>query len=183
MKFIKSFLYYGVIVVLVLYIFIIALSPDKMMDIIGFRPFIVLSTSMEPTIMKNDMIISRRVREENLNKGDIITFKVYIEEVGGVTHVTHYIGDVVEIGDTTIYKTHGEGREDDFDIWRDSNDNVIQITIDDIEGEYLFRVPYIGHLQGILNNKVFIGVLLLNVSIIYFTVKYIKGKPQDNEDE
>ncbi len=181
MKFIKSLLYYLIVTFLILYIFIIALSPEKMMDVFGFRPFVVLSSSMEPTIMKNDMIISRSVKEENLEVGDIITFKVYIEETGGVSYVTHYIGDIIELDDITIYKTHGEGRDDDFDIWRDTNNNIIQITLDDIEGEYLFRVPYIGHLQGILTNKVFIGVVILNITVIYGTVKYIKRKPEEEE--
>lgn len=159
----------------------IALSPNSMMDVFGFRPFVVLSTSMEPTIMKNDMIIARKAKEENLEIGDIITFKVYIEETGGVTYVTHYIGDIIEVGDTIIYKTHGEGKEGEYDIWRDSENNIIQITVDDIEGEYLFRIPYIGHIQGLLTNKVFVGVVILNLTIIFVTIRYIKGKPEDDK--
>lgn len=182
MRIIKSLIYYLFVAFLILYIFVVALTPERMMDIMGFRPFVVLSTSMEPTIMMNDMIISKEVNEDDLAIGDIITFRVYIEEVGGVTYVTHYIGDIIEIGDTTIYKTHGEGREDEQDIWRDSESHIIQITIEDIEGEYLFRVPYVGHLQGLLSNKVFIGVVILNVTIIYATVKYIRRKPEDEEE-
>lgn len=180
MKQIKSMLYYIVVGFLILYILMISLSPEKMMDVFGFRPFVVLSESMDPVIAKNDMIISKEASKDTLEVGDIITFKAYIKEVDSISYVTHYIGDIIEVGDTTIYKTHGEGVEG-FDIWRDSNDNIYDITFEDVEGEYLFKVPYIGNLQGLLTNKVFVGVVILNITIIFFTVKYIKGKPEEDE--
>ena len=183
MRHIKSLLYYITVIVLVLYIVVLGTSPNQMMNIFGFRPFVVLSNSMDPTIKKNDLIFIKQAEIEDLEVGDIITFKVYIKEVEEVSFVTHYIGDIREIGNVTIFKTHAEGHEGEYDIWRDSNNNLIDITIEDIEGEFLFRIPYMGHVQQILSNKILVGAVIINVSLIYITYKYIKWKPKEDQEE
>ena len=76
------------------YILLELFAPDKTVDIIGYKTFIVISSSMEPDIMVNDMIIIRKTKEEDLSVGDAITFNVYLKELESVSKVTHYIGDI-----------------------------------------------------------------------------------------
>lgn len=175
MEKVKNFFYYFIIGVLIIYVLILAISPEDMMDLIGFRTFIVLSDSMDPTIQKDDLIIVRDIAESELEVGDIITFYVYIDEQGSRSYVTHYIHEIDTTGDVPRYTTIGENREEDeYDHWVDAFGNEIKLTFYDIEGEYVFRVPYVGYLQRAFSNRIFMGLILLNGIVIYFTVRYIR---------
>ena len=172
----KKILSNAIIVLLILYIIITLFVPKLSMTIFGFRSFIVVSSSMEPDIHVNDMIFVRRPKEDNLEERDVITFLVYIPEVQEESYVTHYIGEITtdEFG-TTIYKTQGATKAPgDYDDWTDSEGNPVDITFDDIEGEYLFRIPYIGYVVTMLQDPIFVALLLVNGTIIYFLVKTIK---------
>ena len=48
--------------------------PNKIADFLGYRPFIVLSGSMETKINIGDLIIVKEVDSKNIKKGDIIAF-------------------------------------------------------------------------------------------------------------
>lgn len=182
-EFLKSFLYYTFVFFITLYILLVAFSPEKMMDVIGFRTFIVLSDSMEPKLNVNDMILLRSVTEDDLDVGDIITFEVYIPEIKSDVFVTHYIGAIDQQQDTTIYKTRRIGlKEDESDNWVDENGDPILITFRDIEGKYLFKVPFIGYIQQAFSNKVIVVLVLINSGVIYLIFKMIRKKPQDKTD-
>ena len=175
MRIIKKIPYYIVVISLILYILLMALNPASMMDLVGFRTMIVLSNSMEPVINENDLIISRKVNQDELEIGDIITFSVYLPQVDKEVYVTHYIGDIQTNEEMTIYKTKGYNLpEGTYDGWVDKDDNHIDITFDDIEGVYFFKIPYIGYIQSILNDKIILGLILFNVGIIYITGKVLK---------
>lgn len=154
------------------------------MDTVGFRAFVVLSNSMEPRINVDDLIIIRRVDEPKLEVGDIITIVVYIPEIGEETYVTHYLGAIETSGDENVYRTRGINlAEDEYDDWVDDDGEPIVLTFDDIEGKYLFRIPYVGYLQRALNSKVILGLLLVNFGVIYLLVKYIKRNDTEDIDE
>lgn len=183
MKLLKNIGYYLLIGVLGLYIFFVVFSPDKMMDTFGFRTFIVLSNSMEPRLNVNDMIILAKVDEDELQVGDIITFEVYIDEIGEDAFVTHYLGAIEEDGENTTYKTRRYGLdEDEYDDWYDRNGSPYDVTFNDIEGELLFEIPYVGYVQDAFQNRVFLGLILLNVGIIYIAVKMVFKKDPDEEE-
>lgn len=183
MEFLKSFLYYVVIFLIGLYILLVAFSPEKMMDVVGFRTFIVLSNSMEPKLNVNDMIISRSVNKDDLEVGDIITFEVYIDEIGEEVFVTHYLGAIEEDGTDTYYETRRYGLDDDeFDEWVDDDGEPTIIRFSDIEGTYLLKIPYVGYIQQTLSNKILLGLLLLNGGIIYLLVGMFKKKDEDVEE-
>ena len=65
-------------------------SPEKIPSIFGYKPFIVLSGSMEAEIYKGDLAIVKNVDATTLKKNDIIAFR---DEEGYV--VTHRIVKVV----------------------------------------------------------------------------------------
>lgn len=180
MEHIKTFLYYVAVLFLIIYVFLLIVSPDKTMEVFGFRSYIVLSNSMEPVINVNDMIISKRIVEEDLEEGDIITFTVYIPDLGADATVTHYIGEITEVGTTKIYHTKGAHAADGiFDKWVDENDDRIYITFDDIQGEYLFKVPAIGYIQDALSNRVFMILLIANGTVIYFLIRYLRRNKEE----
>lgn len=187
-KRIKTIITYSLVLVLVVYIAVSLLFPSKTVKIFGFRAFIIVSSSMAPDIEINDMIVITGTNEEKLKAGDVITFKAYIPELNDYSYVTHYIASIELDGlGETIYKTQGANKEiDDFDNWKDNLGNPVDITIDDIEGEYRFTIPFIGALVYRLQDPIFIGLLVLNGTILVIAYKVIR-KPnslkQDKLDE
>jgi len=175
-KNIKRGITYFIYFVLILYISTSLFAPKATMSIFGFRSFIVISSSMEPDIPVYDMIVIKKAKESNLETRDIITFEVYIPEVEKTSYVTHYIGEITtnDQGET-IYKTQGATKAPgDYDQWTDENGNPVDITFDDIDGVYMFKIPYVGHWILMLRDPIFVGLLVVNGGIIYAIYRLIK---------
>ncbi len=185
MKTFKNIIFAALVIFLSSYILTKIFIPDKTIDILGFNSYLVVSSSMEPDIMVNDLVIIRKVKEEDLKVRDAITFSVYLPELGAKSKVTHYIGDIQNNGGTIIYKTQGATKAvGDYDNWKDANNQNVEITYSDIEGKVVLVVPYVGYVINILNNPVGLLLIALNIGIIYLLIKTIK-KPQseiENED-
>lgn len=184
-KVFKNVFLYSVVAFVLVHLVFSALLPEKMMQTLGYRNFVVLSPSMEPVIDTGDMIFIRNVDEADIQVGDIITFSVYISEFDSVNFVTHYVGDIYTNGDGEIvYETQGFGKaSNDFDDWEDAYGNPVEITYEDIEGTYLFKIPKVGYVSAFLSNPVYLGIIIINISVIYFTVQYIKKQSKQESNE
>jgi len=181
MELFKTILYYITVAFLLLYILVLLVSPGSMMDVFGFRTFFVLSNSMEPVINVNDLIITTSIDEEDIEVGDIVSFKVYLPSIKERAVVTHYIGDIQQIGETTIYQTQGEFQEEGvYDSWEDESGNRIYITYEDIEGKYIFKIPYVGHIQDIVSNRTFVTMVIVNIGVVYIIYHFIKREKQES---
>ncbi len=105
-------------------------SPDKVPNFMGYKPFIVLSGSMEPVFASGDLVLVKEVPSDRLKEGDIIAFRE------GNAVVTHRILTIAEEDGTRRYVTKGD------------NNNVedsIAITDEMIEGVYLQKVDGLGN--------------------------------------
>ena len=182
-RLIKNILFLFFSFMLITYILLEIFASHKTLDIIGYKSYVVVSSSMEPDIMVNDMILIRNVKEEKLEIDDAITFLVYIPELGYESEVTHYIGDIQDLGDDgIIYKTQGATYEvGDYDTWKDENNEVIEITYEDIEGKVILTIPYLGHVVNIVKDPILIGSIVANILIVYLLVKTIKKPKKDEE--
>ena len=106
-------------------------SPDKVPDFFGYKPFIVLSGSMEPSIMTGDMVFVKETDPDSLKVGDVIAYK------SGSAVVTHRIVEVKSENGETRYVTQG-----------DANDAADQGMVKpaDVEGIYQRRIAGAGNL-------------------------------------
>ena len=106
-------------------------SPDKVPDFLGYKPFIVLSGSMEPSIMTGDMVFVKETDPDSLKVGDVIAYK------SGSAVVTHSIVEVKSENGETRYVTQG-----------DANNAADQSLVKpaDVEGIYQRRVAGAGNL-------------------------------------
>lgn len=106
-------------------------SPDKVPDFLGYKPFIVLSGSMEPSIMTGDMVFVKETDPDSLKVGDVIAYK------SGSAVVTHRIVEVKSENGETRYVTQG-----------DANNAADQSLVKpaDVEGIYQRRVAGAGNL-------------------------------------
>lgn len=160
---------------LVVYLFVSIAIPESTLDVFGFRTFVVVSPSMEPDIHVYDMIVVRRPDFEELEEGDAITFFVHIPELGEKSYVTHYIGDITE-DDTgqRIYKTQDATSDPgEYDEWTDGSGNPYDITDSDIEGVLWFNIPRLGFLVAMLRDPLFLVLLVINGTILYFLFKHL----------
>lgn len=116
--------------------------------------FNIVSKSMEPTINVNDLIVIQKCTEEEIQKGDIITYE---KEDG--TIVTHRIVKISEEEGQNVYTTKGDNNavEDDE-----------KISHEQVQGKYLFKIKGAGKFaQKLQENNGFITVALF---IIIFVI-------------
>ena len=119
-----------------------------------FNAYVVMSGSMLPTIQVKDIVVIKKVPEEKLEVGDIITFISPDTRFGGIS-VTHRI--IEKYYDESIgsysYRTQGD------------NNNVadsVLVPNKNILGKVILKVPKLGYLQDILSSK---GGLIIVVLI------------------
>ena len=109
------------------------IKPNEVPSFFGWKPFIVLSGSMETQIMTGDVVVVKEIDAKKLKENDIIAFK----EDNNIV-ITHRIIEIIkdENGDTK-YKTKGDNNNEE-------DDGVV--SPEQIEGIYKFRIGKIGDL-------------------------------------
>lgn len=136
------------------------LFPDKFNESCPFRFYSVLTNSMEPTIQTNSLVLVKSYREDmKIEKGDILTFRT--ERFGEPIIITHRFSHIeVNADGQRLYRTHPEGSDilDPYDIQEK-----------DIEGVYLFHIPYFGKI--ILFLKSGFGFLWICEVILILLIK------------
>jgi signal peptidase len=171
---IKNILFYVLAIFLVSYLVFNVVAPEKTVEVYGFKTFVIISPSMQPTINVNDAVMVRKINPDNLEVGDIITFEAYLSDLGDTSYVTHYLGSKEEVNGKIIFKTHAEGTEA-LDEWKDEFDNPVDITEDDLIGKVAFRIPKAGYVINLLSDPIMLLLLGLNIGIIVYIVHYVKA--------
>jgi len=120
----------------------------------GWDLYFVQSGSMQPVFNPGDLVITRPF--DNLTAGEIITYRQ------GQTVVTHRI---FEIKDGQIY-TKGDANEDP---------DPHGITIDQVQGVYLMRIPYLGYINSLTSTRKgwFLIIIIPTIILVGFIVKDI----------
>ena len=131
------------------------LHPDEVPDAFGFKPFIVLSGSMEPNIMTGDLVLTREVDPASLQVGDVIAFRE------GQSVITHRIIETQQVDGQRQFVTKGDNNN--------TQDSRL-VPYSAVEGKYLLRIGGLGDfamfLQTPLGLILFVGVPLVGF-IIY----------------
>ena len=144
------------------------INPNELPSFLGIKSFVIVSESMEPTIMTNDVIFIVNTSKENLEVGDIISFRTgdYIN--------THRIIRIEEQNGEEVYITKGDNN---------SNEDRTPVKFQDIEGKYLFRLPKLGKITEMLKSRVTLVILLIFLVIIaYYEVRISKRKLKRKEE-
>ena len=121
--------------------------------IIGYKPFVVKSGSMEPTVKTGAIAYNNtHVSFDEVKEGDIIVFKQ------GDAFVTHR---AVKINEDRTFTTKGDANE---------TEDLVPVTEEQFKGKNSFSIPYLGYLLEIVQTKigVFCIVLLAGLDIVYF---------------
>lgn len=147
--------------------------PDKIPDIFGYKPMIVLSGSMETSIYTGDLVFVKEVDTKELKENDVIAFR---NEENTVT--THRIVEVVEQNGKEYFKTKGDNN---------NTEDANLVSTSDIEGIYVFRIPELGNILMTLKEPQSLIVILLTIlviGLIWLNIADKKEKAQlKQEDE
>lgn len=161
--FIKSLIIkiiYIIIIPIVLYdIYLIVqtrINPEKTPNIFGIKTFTIISGSMAPTINVNDIIIIKETGQLDIQKNDIITFRVNDEIV------THKVVNIEVEDNQLVYTTKGDNNE---------VTDLCKIRYDQIEGKYIGKIPFLGKIFAFLKNEIVFEVMILILVIVYVIEK------------
>lgn len=130
-------------------------EPDKIPSFLGYKVLQVMSGSMEDVFSVGDVILIKETKQEEIKKGDIVTFKK--ENI-----ITHRIVEINKNNDVIYYTTKGD------------NNNVNdaeKVKYEEIEGKYITKFVFIGYLLNFLNTtEGFIILVSLPIIVIAFTI-------------
>ena len=133
----------------------------------AFNAYVVLSGSMLPTIEIKDVVVTKKIAEERLEIGDIITFISPDPRFGGIS-VTHRIIEKIYDETAGIYKYRTQG----------DNNNIADgtpVSNDYILGKVILKIPKLGYIQDILASKggLIIFVLIPCLAILSYDIMKI----------
>ena len=127
-------------------------NPSETPSFLGYKTFSIVSGSMQPTINIDDIVIVKKVKKEDIQKNDIITFTT------NEGTITHRVVGIQENNNKSIYYTKGDNNQ--------SSDEMI-IVYEQIEGKYKWKIPKAGKLLSLIKNRFVFVVILLILAVCY----------------
>ena len=142
-------------------------SPNKVPSIFGYKPFVVLSGSMEKTINKGDLIFVKKINTSKLKVGDIIAFRNNDNTV-----TTHRIKEILKSSNKICFKTKGDN----------NNDVDQEITCSNlVEGKYVSKIAKIGSLVIFVQEPMGFTIMMLTILIICVFIYFLGSRKIDDE--
>lgn len=147
--------------------------PDKVPDVFGYKPMIVLSGSMETSIYTGDLVFVKMVDTNILKEDDIIAFR---NETNTVT--THRIVELVNENGNTLFRTKGDNN---------NTEDAKLVLANEVEGVYVFKISGLGNVLMFLKEPKSLVILLLATLVLGLTwiqiMDKIENKNKIQEDE
>lgn len=151
-------------------------NPDKVPNIGGYFPLIVLTDSMYPEIKGGDLIFCRTAEPEDIAVGDVIAF--FDPAGNGSSMVTHRVVEVTQENGSPVWKTKGDAN---------NVEDSAPVPAENLVGIYCSRIAGAGNVamfmqttQGLILCVVCPIVLLVGYDIIRRRI-YEKAHKQDTE--
>jgi signal peptidase len=140
--------------------------PDKAPSFLGYKPFIVLSGSMQPEFYAGDIALVKEVDVNTLKAQDIIAFK----KDGSV--ITHRIMEIAKLDGIHKFVTKG-----------DSNnvDDGIGVTDEMVEGKYLFHISKIGNTAMFMQTPIGLMVFVALPLMLFILYDILRRQIFDNK--
>jgi signal peptidase len=152
------------------------IHPDEVPSFFGWKPFIVLSGSMQSEIYPGDIAVVKEIDTSILKENDIIAFKE------NDIVVTHRIVKIEEENGTIKYITKGDNN---------STEDNGYVLPEQVEGLYQFKINRLGNLAMFIQTPLGMIVCLSIPIFILILVqamdsrkskKYIKEKREQEKD-
>lgn len=151
-------------------------NDDKISNVGGYIPLIVLTDSMYPTIQSGDLVICHTAKAEDIQVGDVIA---YFDPAGNKENVvTHRVIEITTEDGKLAFRTQG-----------DANNTADELTVsaDSLVGVYHTRIAGAGNVAMFLQSStglIVCVVIPLFILIGYDIIRrriYEKHKKQDTD--
>ena len=103
-----------------------------MLGIFKYEPITILSNSMNPVFSKGDIVIYKKLKEQELKQIPQNTIIIYEIEN---KNIAHRITKTIKQKDTTLYQTKGDSN---------NTPDMELVKPNQIKGQYIFHIKYIG---------------------------------------
>ena len=129
----------------------------------NYKPIVslytIVSPSMTPVIEVYDVVVNVRVnRPENINMGDIITYKSKSSVSEGMTITHRVVGINKQTDGTMTFITQGDNNE---------NPDSAEVSFENIIGKEVLIIPQLGNLQFLLaSKKGWIFLILIPIALL-----------------
>ena len=144
-------------------------DKNKIPSVFGYKPFIVLSGSMETDIRVGDLIITKEVDPTTLKIGDVIAFRDPERTV-----TTHRIIEIVDCYGNDCFITKGDNNS--------SQDQQL-VELDDVEGIYIARVPSVGNMLKSLSEPTTIIIVVLTITVVFAVAFMLSNKKNISQEQ
>lgn len=142
---------------------------ENNISIFGFKQYMVLTGSMEPTYNVGDLIIVKEVKEDELKVGDNITYSIG----NGDETVSHRITDIINQDGKKQYKTKGDNN---------NSPDIDPVSFDKIQGKIVYKISKLGLIITQLTTGTGIAIILLLVTLSYIRTNRKEEKRIARED-
>lgn len=168
LKVIRYIIYVILLIILCINFIIIIQSKvrkDKVPSIFGYKPFIVLSGSMQPNIMVGDLVLVKNVDAKELKVNDVIAFRD-----GDKIVTTHRIVDTDTSTGEKCFVTKG-----------DSNNTKDEKLVckNKIEGKMVKRIPKLGKAVNFIQQPLGFIIMMMTIFIIGLIIYLVEDKRID----
>jgi signal peptidase len=119
-----------------------------LLALLGYRPMVVRSGSMVPTLGIGDVVIANWVHVDRIHPGEIVTFP---DDIGRPQLITHRVQKVVVGPDVVHVQTKGDANAEP-EQWSQPRDALV--------GHVYWRIPKIGRLLVVLGESTTKWILL-----------------------
>ncbi len=181
LNYMVSVIMYSIIVILLLIgvILVIYVVDFKIHDSRSETPlygaYVIVSGSMEPLIKIKDAVLIKRVDEDGIKKGDVVTYFSLDPAFYGIL-VTHRVVRIDEENGEKVYITKG-----------DHNETIDRnpVKFSQIRGKVIMRIPKIGYLKYFLIEYYgwIIAVLIPSVAIVSYDIVKLFRNIKNNKLE
>ncbi len=177
LKFIGNILYIlsFILVVLILIVVLIQRFSNNDFAIGGIRIFSVASGSMAPEYEVGDILISKEVPPEEINEGDVVTYKGIKGDVSGKI-ITHEVVEKIEENGKYTFVTKGTANSQEDP----------KITEDQIYGKVIYKSVILSFICKLLQNMYgfyFLIIVPLAIIIAKLIVDFVIRRSEKKEEE
>lgn len=149
-------------------IFCSAVYPNEVPGFLGFKPIIVLSDSMNPTIKTGSLALVRQTDAGLLKNNDIVAYK------DSNVVIAHRITTIVESGGVRQFITKGDNSN--------VNDSV-SLSGNRILGIYLFSIPNLGYFSLFMQTPLGMILFIVLPLIMLLLHDVVHHRSSENESK
>ncbi len=147
---------------------------DSRLETPLYGAYVIVSGSMEPLIKVRDAVLIKRVNEDSLKEGDVVTYQSLDNAFYGIL-ITHRIVRIEDVNGEKTYITKG-----------DHNETIDRtpVKFSQIRGKVIMRIPKIGYLKFFLIEYYgwIIAILVPSVAIVSYDIVKLFRNIKNNKN-